>query len=322
MGTVGSVRGQEGKVLQIDSPREGTVVHPGDTITITVSSPSGTAVGPFFVLGEGGIVADQIAGRLPAQFQVLIPKHLAPREYMVSAVGKTENGQEAAAEIILDVEMPDSSTHGSPAQNADPSVSTATAEKLTAHLASLSLESQGQQYPLTFIATYSNGAEVNVTESSRLVLRSANPNIAKVDTSGMVTAVNPGETTITAIYLEGGRSVRVNVPVTVDPQIVTAMPAALDFGPIPVGGSSQRQVRLTFNTENPTIGFKSIKITGSFSQTNDCPSVSAKRTQSTCTVTVTLTATQPGMQRGELTLYDNFATVPTTIPLIGKASAQ
>ena len=307
---------QQQKVLWIDSPRDGSVVHPGDTVTFVVSSPTGEAVLDVFVLGEGGIVADKPAARAPAQLQVLIPQKLSPGEYAVSAVGKTSTGEEAAAEVILDVEMDGVRGHQTESSPG------ATPSALKADSSPVILQSQGQQLPLQIHAVYSNGESVDVTESSNLVLQSANSNIARVNAERMIVAVNRGETTITAIYLEGGRSVRATIPVRVEAEIVTVSPSQLSFGSdrgVPVGTRVQQQLVLTYHTSNTSLRITGVKIVGDFSQINDCVSSSAVRKETTCTVTVTFHPTQAGTRLGELSLSDNWTIAPTTIPFVGRA---
>jgi hypothetical protein len=93
--------------IRIDSPASGTVVHPGQTITVEVSSPSGVVPGGVFVLGEEGIHADEPSGSLPARISVSIPTEITPRRHSMTAIAAIPPGQ-AFFSIELDVEMPDS----------------------------------------------------------------------------------------------------------------------------------------------------------------------------------------------------------------------
>lgn len=185
------------------------------------------------------------------------------------------------------------------------------------------LESQGEQDRIRIEATYSNGKRVDVTESSKLVYRSSNRNIVTVDAYGMVKAVVPRKGSITATYLEGGRSFRTSVPITVEGGVVTAEPSSLNFGGnggIPVGTSASQQVTFTYETTNETIRIKKVEIVSEFSQTNDCLSPSTVRTERQCTVTVTFNPKAAGERGGEPTVFDTFRVAPITIPLIGRAT--
>lgn len=315
---VGGATAQDKPPLRIESPRNGTVVHPGDTITVVVSSPSGTAAGAF-VLGEGGIEGGDMAFHFPARFSVSIPAKLRPGRYMLSAVGKVPGGREPVdAMIELDVEPPENNAQGA-SVTADASV-----EKIKGD-ERLILGSQGEEFPLAITATYSNGKQQDISESSRLIFRSSNPSIATVTANRMVKAVGRGEASITAIYVEHERSIQCVIPVTVEAAVVSAAPAMLNFGtdrPTPVGSSVTRQVVLTYNTDNPTLRIQRVTTTGDFSQTNDCVSSSQTRAEKTCSVTITFTPTESGRREGTLTLDDNWTIAPTTVPLIGLATAH
>jgi hypothetical protein len=141
----------------------------------------------------------------------------------------------------------------------------------------------------------------------------------------MLTAVAPGSASIAATYTEGGRSVRVVVPVTVEEGTFTATPSTLNFGDdraVFVGTNSKQDVTLTYKTTNETAKVKRVEIWGDFSQTNDCLVSSAKRTQTTCTISVTFSPKQAGRRQGTLTISDNFRTAPTEIALTGLAAAR
>lgn len=300
--------------LKIESPRSGTIVHPGDTITVVVNSPSTQSVN-VFVLGEGGLIGESPASRLPARIRVSIPANFSPGTYTLSALGKIEGGEELAASIEIDVELPDSSSHGASMAGA------ASIQKITG--SRIILASQGEELPLEITATYSNGTEIDIKESLRLKLRTSDRNVAEVTQNRMVKAVGRGETTIIATYQDGEKSIQGVIPVIVEAEILSAAPAALVFGndrAVPVGSSASQQIVLTYQTDNSTLRASNITVTGDFSQTNDCLS-SEPRTQKMCTVTVTFAPTVPGKRMGTLEIRDNWTSIPTTVSLTGIAAS-
>lgn len=78
--------------LQIDSPADRTVVNPGQTITVSVSSPGGVS---FKVLGvHGELGTSGVAHSVPARFSITIPSGMrACRRYMLTADGVTTTGE-------------------------------------------------------------------------------------------------------------------------------------------------------------------------------------------------------------------------------------
>lgn len=303
--------------LRIDSPSDGTVVHPGQTITVAVSSPSGVAIAAC-ILGEGGLEGEWAS--LPGRIQVHIPEKLAPKRYSMTAVGAIPGQDPVYAGIELDVELPDSPRT---VATETTTAKAAIVEKITAD-SRLIFTSQGEEQPIRIMAHYATGEEVDITESSKLIYMSSNRAIATVNGLGMVKAVAPGQSSITAIYVDGGRSVRTSVPVTVESQILAAVPSHLNFGGnrgILVGTNASQQVTFTYQTANETLKILRIEITGSFSQTNNCVSSSAKRTEKQCAVIVTFSPRSAGTVDGELTVHDNWGE-PTRIPLHGLATAR
>ena len=95
-------------VLQITSPADGTVVNPGQVVTVVVAPTQGATFSKVFLIGEHpiGIGMHQILSAPPYQFAITIPKDInVARKYFIRAMGVTP-GQKGgiAAAIHLDVE--------------------------------------------------------------------------------------------------------------------------------------------------------------------------------------------------------------------------
>jgi hypothetical protein len=183
-------------LLQITSPANGTIVNPGQNLSVNVSSPAGTAFAQVDVIGEYPIGMSTVATSVPAQFSITIPSDIAPGQYRLTAEGTTVPGQDTqSASITIDVERPDLPT------------------SLTTLLSGVFFQSQSQVTPLIVLATFSDGSVLDVSRSTNLAFSSANTNTATVDATGLVTSVAPGTGNITATYTLGANSVQVSIPV-------------------------------------------------------------------------------------------------------------
>jgi hypothetical protein len=113
----------------------------------------------------------------------------------------------------------------------------------------------------------------------------------------------------------------VNSPQTVNlsgwglaPAVSLSSPS-LSFAAQPVLTSSTLQTLTLTNTGSGALTPLTITTTGDFAQTNTCAgSVAAG---ASCTISVTFTPTAPGNRTGTLTLTDNSANSPQTVPLSG-----
>jgi IPT/TIG domain len=295
-------------LLQITAPADGTIVNPGQTITVNVTSSPGVVVSAISVLAEDPLDVQDFAASTPAQISVTIPASLdSLRRYMVTAFGLA-NGQVAKSQtIFLDVERPD--------QPIDFFVGSD----------SVDMESQGQQTPIKVFAVFSDGSLFDVTESSNVTYSTSNGSIISVDANGMITAgATFGGAFITATYGQGGPApLSDSIPVTVERPILTPAPSSLSFGGsqgVNVGTSVSAQITLTNSTVNPTVGVTSITAAGDYSETDNCVSASPLPVGGTCSVSVTFAPTAGGIRASSLTVANNFTVAPAVIPLIGNAN--
>ncbi len=105
--------------------------------------------------------------------------------------------------------------------------------------------------------------------------------------------------------------------------VVTLSPTSLNFGNQAVGVTSSAQVVTLTNTGTATLVLMGIKITGGnnkdFSQTNTCGGTLALNTS--CTLSVKFTPSQTGSRTSSLSIADNAAGSPQTVPLSGTGVA-
>jgi hypothetical protein len=194
--------------LRIDSPRDGAVVAPGDTLQVTVSSPNRTRFIDIVIIMEDPFdTADLGATSLPAHFAIKIPKDISPGSYTVSAMaglaGRAgEDGEMVVAVIEVDVErreMPRAIRLG----------------RVGSTPPQLNFEKKGQTRDIELFGDFGDSDFVDLTESSRVTFESSDAAVATVDTSGTITAVGPGRAAVVAWYGPRDRGIKASMPVEV-----------------------------------------------------------------------------------------------------------
>ncbi len=102
-------------------------------------------------------------------------------------------------------------------------------------------------------------------------------------------------------------------------QAVSLAPTSLNFGAVQSGNSSQPQVVTLTNTGSAALTISSITFTGNalqdYKQTNTCGSSVGAGNQ--CTISVTFKPTHTGVRNAGLTIADNAANSPQTVPVTG-----
>ena len=280
--TVGS---QGSSNLQISSPADGSVASPGQTISVTVSDPNNVAYSQVAVLGEP-VGISSVATSVPAQFSLSIPANISCQRYTLVAAATTVSGQDVTSpEITIDVERSDSPT------------------SLSTLMPSVTLDNLGETFPVTILATFSDGSVLEVTESSNLVYSSSNSNVVSVDAMGILTALAVGNVTVTATY---AGNVQISIPIVVPSQALDPSPSSLNFGNKILGTNNTKQIVLTNATLAP-MQILGVTITGDYTETDNCISSSPIAPGSTCTVNVTFTPTMLGVRNGSLRVSQDFS---------------
>lgn len=179
--------------LQISSPSDGVLVNPGQTISVTVTSPAGLTFTYIALNGPGGLVGNNSS--VPTTLSTTIPTKISPRKYNLTAIGKTSSGQAVFSKAIsLSVERADTPT------------------RLANDIPAIPFQAPGDFEYLRISGTFPDGSVVNVTESTYLSFSSSNPAVATVNAKGLVRAVAPGKAIIEAAYSGGPKK---GVPVSV-----------------------------------------------------------------------------------------------------------
>jgi hypothetical protein len=195
---------QEKPVLEITEPTEGTIVNPGQTLSVRITSPTPALFPRVAVIGAKIGFLGTISS-LPGELSAQIPNDIKLGRHELSVVGTPQSGKERIeASIQIDVERPDL-----PAS-------------MSAQFPGLLLDSVGEQVYLDVSAQFFDRTAspvttvtYDVTESSHLSFSSANTEVVTVDSSGQVTAVAPGIGEITVKYTLGDIRISIGIPVQV-----------------------------------------------------------------------------------------------------------
>ena len=169
--------------LQIVSPADGTVVSPGQVVTISVVT-SGGNFDMVTVFGPGSFVPAGVLTAPPYRFSFQVPPGISPGRYVFVATGTTGPGQPHYSKgIALEVELPN------------------TPVKLTVSPSVLTDMSVGDRGYLSDVeAAFADGTTRLVDKSKRISFHSDDPAIVTIDNRGLYTAVAPGSTSISVSY--------------------------------------------------------------------------------------------------------------------------
>ncbi|MFB3778513.1 MAG: Ig-like domain-containing protein [Bryobacteraceae bacterium] len=247
--------------LQITSPVNGTVVTPGQNITVSVSATGSFA--QVIVIAELPIGFSAPLTAPPYNFSISIPTDIKPGRYAVTASGAISPGQGVESEPIeVIVERADSPT------------------QLRIEPSTLSLFI-GERAPLRVIGVYSDGATTDLNESTLTTFESDTPGVATVNQYGIVSGVAPGSAgiTITNGNASGWVQATVADPVTVVPPWRKLYPSQ----------TQQFNARVTTST-NQAVTWSLSPNVGIISGTGLYTAPSSIASQQTVTVTATSVA--------------------------------
>jgi hypothetical protein len=196
-GFVAASAGAQQTAVHFVSPAAGTVVAPGQTVTIAVAADS--SVEKFALLGQhplpvSQVVAPGLGVARPYEFQVRIPMDIRPGPYRVTAIGVLAGGESVSESLVLDVEKVEEPT------------------RIWAKPSTILFSHAGDQIPLRVLGVFGDGSQETLTKSSKTIYTSGDPDVATVSADGLVTAVGRGKTSIQVRTATQSFS----VPVTVD----------------------------------------------------------------------------------------------------------
>jgi hypothetical protein len=292
------------QLLQIDSPADGTVVNPGQTIKVRVtSSTERTWAFVGVLLSIPNVPPTEVVHSLPVEFSITIPAKADIGRYSLTAMGRTTAGElEESDSIDIVVERPDMPVSLS-----------------ELNLTHLYIEAQGSTYPLLILAHFADGNVMDTRESGKVTFSSTDTKIVTVDGTGTAMAVATGTAGIIVSYRNpSGPDVRLTIPVTVERFQVTFSPSSLDFGNVWVGSSASLSVTVTNNTfSNMLLMIKAITASGPYSEKDNCTSSSPLAVGAKCEIRVTFTPAEPRQSPGTLNIVDSASGVASVILMSG-----
>jgi len=288
-------------VLQIASPASGTIVSPGQSLSVSVTSPSNTSFTDVDIVGQSPLPPVNEAMSVPAEFSLDIPLNIASRKYAIRAMGLTASNQNVESDAIwIDIERPDMPV------------------SIAAATDSLEFIAPGQELPINLLGTFADGPELYITESSHVTYTSSDTNIVTVASDGIVTAGAPGYAVVTATYANNGQAIRGFIEITVASSVPTPSLYSLSFGDQTLGTSGiARHLTLTNNSIWP-VQITNVSASGDYSATSDCTDSSPLLPGGTCSVSILFTPSTVGLRTGKLSIGSGFSPIPISIPLVGK----
>ena len=223
-------------------------------------------------------------------------------------------------------------TNGIPSSPVTVSVAASPDFSLTANPTSVSVAQGGQgTSQITVVPVNGFSGSVNLAASGlpNGVTAQFNPNPATSTSTLTLTAsatATKGTSTVTITGTSGALTHTTSIQLTVTAgtgPVVTLTPASLAFANTVVGATSVAKSVTLANTGNGTLNITSIVPSGDFSLTTSTkPCGATLAAGQNCKIAVTFTPTQVGARTGTLTLTDNAANSPQTVPLSGTGTVQ
>ena len=179
----------------IVSPSAGSMIQPGQALTISVHVASGTYPKGVAVIGQdplGSSGLSPVVGSA-ASFTLSVPASTSPGLYKITAVSVDSSGAMVSSEpVTIDVERADVPT------------------RINVHPPSVTSVLVGNTLPLTIVGMFLGAGELDITHSSKLRFISENTRVA-VAQDGVLSAMGVGQTNIDVQYGPISEKLRVTV---------------------------------------------------------------------------------------------------------------
>jgi len=307
------------------NPKEGQIVHPGETIHIDLDVDSGiTPVKAVGIVSRMGFSNEDREGP-PYSFTFTVPdKDLTGSSHRLigfqeltlfgTVVGRKDYELATTTVDVEEQDLPLSffAAGGMISQY----------DRIPNHL---NFYGTGQDQEIEIYAKFPNGHELDVTESTYLSLSSENPAVALVADDGTVTSVGPGQSRIIVTYSLSTQQRQFFVPVTVHGVVqaasnnIVASPATFNFDDVPSNTSSPPlQITITNHTQQDVKIFK-LEPRGGFAVSQENCSNTTLPPDGSCSVTVTFTPMRPGPVHGNIFVPNSHSAI-LSISLFGKGT--
>jgi hypothetical protein len=191
----------EDREITIASPPAGTILTPGQHVTVTVTTTTESKIRSVYIVGRSFFFSGVKSGP-PFVFDMVVPEGVALRSSLV-AVGSRKEGQLGKIEskaVPVDIQLADDS--GCVLEEMSPK--------------SFLPDFVGEQLSIGGVSVRcSDGTFVDVTDASATSFTSADSSVATADSHGMVTAVGPGHTTVSIRYKDQTKTLDVIVKASI-----------------------------------------------------------------------------------------------------------
>lgn len=165
--------------ITIASPQSGTVIHPGQSITIRLSLTTGMRPKSMGIASPELQTLIPVPETSPSEISFSFPEDVVSGTFTFTAFGTTLNNVELESNNLQFL-----------IERADKPISITVEPSMIHDLA------VGDHYPLHVSASFSTGTETDITHSTRTTYSTKNPEIAIVR-QGVLSALKPGHTEIT-----------------------------------------------------------------------------------------------------------------------------
>lgn len=167
--------------IRIVSPADGTIIRPGEAITVSVEVAAGSSFTHVGVIAEN-IGFSPAKSSPPFDFSFVIPNNLVgPKK--LTALGIIRPGEGLFSRSVT--------------INIEPA---AALSALKVSFTRINFKYPGQQLPLHVDGVFTDGKVLDITKSSQTTFSSENGGVATIDPTGLVTATGPGSTNILVRY--------------------------------------------------------------------------------------------------------------------------
>jgi hypothetical protein len=286
--------------LHITSAADGTVIYPGQTISVTITSDDPNVVGVALIGEDPFGIIGPLQTHLPAVFTVTVPKVIRFKSYSLTAMASTTTpGRTVQSDpLTIDVERPELPL------------------SLSSSLRSVEVTELSDGMPLSLKAKFRDGKSMDVSDSSPVTYTSSNPGSFTISADGELLPGAPGRGIATATYTLNGTEVSLHIPITISRAALSPSVHRLSFGQSGVGSLSTPQRLTLTNTTNSPIEATQVNVTPYFHETNTCTS-SPIPPHGTCTIEVRFTPVAEGEAQGTLTIVSNSDGTRVLVPIKG-----
>jgi hypothetical protein len=173
--------------------------------------------------------------------------------------------------------------------------------------------SSTQAIPITSVSTTAGFSQTNTCSTA---IPAGSSCVASVSFTPAPAGAASGSLTVN--FTGTGGTLSVPLAGTGTQPMAVVAPASLQFSSQAIGSPSAAQSVTLSNQGNGPLNISSIRVSGDFSQTNNCGTSAAAG--SDCSVYVVFTPQAAGARNGQVTINDDASGIPQTISLTGTGS--